>query len=424
MPPVSAIPTTFAGAIGVLGSIQYANTNAGEITSDHDNFNYSTAVKAAGVLSVNNIATPTNGSVPKIGSGVSAQTGDNCVAIGVNAGASQAADAIALGHSAGAAQTDDAIAVGHSAGATQAAAAIAVGLNAGNSQAMYAVAVGRYAGAIQAASAVALGNAAGAIQAADAIAIGTSAGRVQASNTVAVGAGAGYNQSGEGAIAIGTNAAWMGGDSGKTQGIYSIVIGHNACATAHDVPASTIVLDANNGGVPFPVAAGFFVDPVADLSGAAGFVTTVYNPSTKEFRYVAKDTEIIAAFYDMSTDAITLGASTSPTTYLTRNISRLVACSASVLGVVTFQSVTGIAVGDEIFAQVYLNTAAVGIPMRVVVPNIAYLNQVGQITVSFNGNLIVGTNKIDVRLYSTSGAGIATINGSLAIQSGMMVPPV
>jgi hypothetical protein len=267
-----------------------------------------------------------------------------------------------------------------------------------------------------------MGYSAGASQAASAVAIGDSAGYLQGENAVAMGTGAGFRQT-AGAIAIGNKAAWMAGNDTKAQGAHSIVIGDNACATATDIPDNAIVLDAMNGGITTPAAAGFFVAPVVDLSGAAGFVTTVYNPTTKEFRYVNNDTEIISAFYDMTTTATTLAA--TPTLYstLTRSIVRLVACSASVLAVVTFKSATGIAVGDEMFAQVYLNSTAVGLPMCTVVPNIAYLGQTGQITVSFNGNLIVGTNVIEVRINSTSGAGIVSVNGSLAIQSGMMCPP-
>ena len=368
-PPRSvANPTFFAGAHGVLGSIQFANTNAGEIVSDETQFFYDTT-DVSGALRVNNITSPGGVRVPKLGSGVSNQSDHDSIAIGVSAGTTQGGTKnVALGFTAGASQGG--------------LAAIAVGANAGASQ------------------------------------VGAGA--------VAIGDNAGFNQSGAGAIAIGKKAAYMNAKTANTQGDYSIVIGHNACASEFSVPANAIVLDAKNGdniAKTSAITTGFFVDPVADLSGASGFVTTVYNPTSKEFRYVARDTELIAAYYDSVNTPYTLTQVVAgPYSLLSISITRLVECGFSALGVVTFTSIAGVSTDDEIFAQVYLNSAAVGIPMRVAVPNIAYLGQTGQITVSFSGVLAVQTNTISLQLYCTRGAGILVENGSLAIQSGMMKP--
>ena len=98
--------TSYAGAIGTAGAVQYAVGTDGRILGDNTHFVYSVAVKAAGILTVNNLVSSSATKVPNIGTGAGAsQFGANNIAIGSSAGAIQSGDCIAIGGSAGGSQT-------------------------------------------------------------------------------------------------------------------------------------------------------------------------------------------------------------------------------------------------------------------------------------------------------------------------------
>ena len=139
------------------------------------------------------------------------------------------------------------IALGGDAGSTsQSAYAVAVGYNAGNtSQGLRAVAIGPDAGYSS-----------------------------QGDVGVAIGYAAGQATQGLGAVAIGNNA----GNTG--QGNYAIAIGVSAGNTSQT--ANSIVINAS-GAALNGAAAGFYVNPVRNQTGANGVVQ--YDATTKEVSY-------------------------------------------------------------------------------------------------------------------------------------------
>ena len=139
---------------------------------------------------------------------------------------------------------------------------IALGLDAGQtSQSVYAVAVGYAAGNTS--------------QGLRAVAIGQEAGySSQGDVGVAIGYAAGQSTQGLGAIAIGNNAGNIG------QGNYAIAIGVSAGVTSQT--ANSIVINAS-GAILNGAAAGFYVNPVRNQTGANGVVQ--YDATTKEVSY-------------------------------------------------------------------------------------------------------------------------------------------
>jgi hypothetical protein len=141
---------------------------------------------------------------------------------------------------------------------------IALGLNSGFlNQGIQAVAVGATAGITeQGTSAVAIGYTAGA--------------NYQGQRAVAIGEGAGSTSQGNYAVAIGINAGSV------NQGANSVAIGYNAGNGGTN--ANSIILNA--GASPLTSsAAGFFVNPVRNQSGASGVVQ--YDSTTNELSYSA-----------------------------------------------------------------------------------------------------------------------------------------
>jgi hypothetical protein len=139
---------------------------------------------------------------------------------------------------------------------------------------------------------IALGSGAGeTAQGAIAVAIGNSAGESnQGSASVAIGYYAGKTSQDTGAVAIGYTTAQItqrqgavaiGWSAGQTnQGANSIAIGYRAGFTNQN--ASSIVLNASGTALEAS-AAGFFVNPVRNQTGASGVVQ--YNSTTSELSY-------------------------------------------------------------------------------------------------------------------------------------------
>jgi hypothetical protein len=134
---------------------------------------------------------------------------------------------------------------------------------------------------------IALGNSAGATNQGDlAIAIGKYSGEInQAQRAVAVGFNAGNTNQGLYGVAIGeagfsnqgARAIAIGSLAGATnQGANAIAIGHNAGNVSQ--AANSIVLNAS-GSVLNGSAAGFYVNPIRELSGPQ---VLYYNPTSKE----------------------------------------------------------------------------------------------------------------------------------------------
>ena len=176
----------------------------------------------------------------------------------------------------------------------QGARAIAIGQSSGqSSQGDDTVAIGQYAGnEIQGNNAIAIGNTAGYTgQGSIAVAIGTNAGESgQGSAGVAIGYYAGKTSQETGAVAIGYTTAQVtqrqgavaiGWSAGQTnQGVNAIAIGYRAGFTNQN--ASSIVLNASGVALE-AAAAGFFVNPVRNLTGASGVVQ--YDSTTSEISY-------------------------------------------------------------------------------------------------------------------------------------------
>ena len=176
----------------------------------------------------------------------------------------------------------------------QGARAIAIGQSSGqSSQGDDTVAIGQYAGnEIQGNNAIAIGNTAGYTgQGSIAVAIGTNAGETsQGSAGVAIGYYAGKTSQETGAVAIGYTTAQItqkqgavaiGWSAGQTnQGANAIAIGYRAGFTNQN--ASSIVLNASGVALE-AAAAGFFVNPVRNLTGTSGVVQ--YDSTTSEISY-------------------------------------------------------------------------------------------------------------------------------------------
>jgi hypothetical protein len=177
---------------------------------------------------------------------------------------------------------------------SQGARAIAIGQSSGQTtQGDDAVAIGQYAGnEIQGSNAIAVGNNAGyTSQGSIAVAIGQNAGETsQGSAGVAIGYYAGKTSQESGSVAIGyttaqitqrTGAVAIGWSAGQTnQGANAIAIGYRAGFTNQN--ASSIVLNASGAALE-AAAAGFFVNPVRNQTGANGVVQ--YDSTTKEISY-------------------------------------------------------------------------------------------------------------------------------------------
>jgi hypothetical protein len=202
----------------------------------------------------------------------------SAIAIGIQSGqTNQQATAIAVGSQAGqSTQQNAAIAIGTSAGQTnQQVNAITIGSNAGqNTQGEDSIAIGTGAGRTnQSLEAIALGlGAGGNSQGEDAIAIGTSAGtETQGSDAIAIGEGAGQTNQGTNSIAIGQGTGFSG------FGANSIAIG-NLCANSTGVSGS-IGLNASGSDLPLSNA-GFYVNPVRDLTTSSSTTSAVHYNST------------------------------------------------------------------------------------------------------------------------------------------------
>jgi hypothetical protein len=171
------------------------------------------------------------------------------------------------------------IALGNLAGQTsQGANSIAIGETAGRlTQGSMAVAVGDGAGlTTQGSGATALGRLAGnSNQGIGAVAVGfNSALTGQGERAVTIGYESGYLNQGTFAVAIGS-------DAGKTaQGTNAIAIGRQAGFS--NQTAGSIVLNASGSALD-AAAAGFFVNPVRNLTGASGVVQ--YNSTTSEISF-------------------------------------------------------------------------------------------------------------------------------------------
>ncbi len=155
------------------------------------------------------------------------------------------------------------IVLGESAGAiTQGTQAIAIGRLAGQTnQGLRGIAIGHQAATTN--------------QGTRGIAIGTAAGSSgQGDFAIAIGQDAANINQGTESIAIGTNAGGTG------QGANSIAIGRNAGATG--TFAGSIILNGTGTSIASS-AAGFYVDPIRNQSGASGVIQ--YDATTKEISY-------------------------------------------------------------------------------------------------------------------------------------------
>jgi hypothetical protein len=188
--------------------------------------------------------------------------------------------------------------------------AIAFGYEAGEtSQGLDAIAIGKWAGETN--------------QGLRGIAIGFQAGwNNQQERGIAIGSGAGVNNQGAYAIAIGqdtsninsgANSIAIGQGAGGTgQGEKSIAIGFLAGVGTSATFANSIILNAS-GGVVTSAAAGFFVAPVRNQSGASGVVQ--YNATTKEVSY---SNNVTAESFN--TDQITVVGNRIATTVTNANL--------------------------------------------------------------------------------------------------------
>lgn len=154
---------------------------------------------------------------------------------------------------------------------------IALGEEAGQTgQVQGAIAIGHYAGRTsQSDSAISIGWGAGEVSQGQAsVAIGYNAGtETQGQGAVAIGADASNQNQGDYSIAIGNLAGGAG------QGANSIAIGKNAGNGT--TTANSIILNAT-GSVLTSAAAGFYVDPIRELTGPQ---VLYYDPSDKEITW-------------------------------------------------------------------------------------------------------------------------------------------
>lgn len=101
------------------------------------------------------------------------------------------------------------------------------------------------------------------------------------SQYICIGNAAGQTNPGNGAIAIGYQAAKSGGD-------YSIGIGYAAGPTT--LPANSILLNASGTNINPATAAAFYVNPVRNRSTTSGLNYLTYNTSTFEIGYSSQVT--------------------------------------------------------------------------------------------------------------------------------------
>ena len=139
---------------------------------------------------------------------------------------------------------------------------IALGAGAGvTNQGLQTVAVGESAGSVN------QGN--------RTVSIGSQAGQYrQSAYSVAIGPSSGFYEQGDSAVAIGDNAGQ------SSQGDYAIAVGHYA--GHNNQSANSIILNAS-GAILNGAAAGFYVNPVRNATGANGVLQ--YDSTTKEVSY-------------------------------------------------------------------------------------------------------------------------------------------
>ena len=130
---------------------------------------------------------------------------------------------------------------------------------------------------------------------------------------------------------------------------------------------------------------------------------------------------------ERSTSIFTTTAATeillnTPVPYLTSTVNITSQCKCMVSGIFTFQNLVDNTVGNFAHCQIYVNDAAVGISMAICPANIAYLGQYSQLRVEYVGpltNIYPNTNTVALYIFSDTGVGLQTINGSLTILSGL-----
>ena len=138
---------------------------------------------------------------------------------------------------------------------------IALGANAGQNTSLQSVAVGESAGSVN------QGN--------RTVSIGSQAGQyTQGTYSVAIGPSSGFFEQGNSAVAIGDNAGQ------SSQGNYAIAVGYYA--GHNNQSANSIILNASSS-ILNGAAAGFYVNPVRNQTGANGVVQ--YDAATKEVSY-------------------------------------------------------------------------------------------------------------------------------------------
>ena len=122
------------------------------------------------------------------------------------------------------------------------------------------------------------------------------------------------------------------------------------------------------------------------------------------------------------TTAETQILSDTPEPYLSSTVDTTFSCKCMVSGIFTFQNLVDNTVGNFARCQIYVNDVAVGISMAICPINIAYLGQYSQLRVEYIGpltNISPSTNTIALYIYSDTGIGLETINGTLTILSGL-----
>ena len=138
---------------------------------------------------------------------------------------------------------------------------IALGSGAGQDTSLQSVAVGESAGSVN------QGN--------RTVSIGSQAGQYrQGTYSVAIGPSSGFFEQGNNAVAIGDNAGQ------SSQGNYAIAVGYYA--GHNNQSANSIILNASSS-ILNGAAAGFYVNPVRNQTGANGIVQ--YDAATKEVSY-------------------------------------------------------------------------------------------------------------------------------------------
>ena len=138
------------------------------------------------------------------------------------------------------------------------------------------IALGSNAGVNQGNQTVAIGESAGSVnQGNRTVSIGSQAGQYrQGTYSVAIGPSSGFFEQGNNAVAIGDNAGQ------SSQGNYAIAVGYYA--GHNNQSANSIILNASSS-ILNGAAAGFYVNPVRNQTGANGVVQ--YDAATKEVSY-------------------------------------------------------------------------------------------------------------------------------------------